>query len=105
MSDPSGRSVPGEINSLLIWRQLHPFDFAEMEYREFPTSTTLGKWDQILTQTAEFITSFAWWNSTTGVYDLGPPIYPVPENTAPNSTFNPTFELAYWKSCSSPCFQ
>lgn len=32
-----------------------------------------------------------------GVYDLGPPMYPVSENTAPNSTINPTFELAYWR--------
>lgn len=24
MSDPSGRSAPGEINSLLIWQQPHP---------------------------------------------------------------------------------
>lgn len=40
--------------------------------------------------------SYAFWNTTTQVYDLGPPMYPVSENTAPNSTVNPTFELAYW---------
>lgn len=26
-----------------------------------------------------------------------PPIYPVSENTNPNVTLNPTFELAYWR--------
>jgi hypothetical protein len=97
MSDPTGRSAPGEINSLLIWQQPHPFYFAELEYREFPTPATLKKWDEILTHSADFMTSFPWWNTSTNVYDLGPPMYPVSENTAPNATINPTFELAYWR--------
>jgi len=97
MSDPTGRSAPGEINSLLIWQQPHPFYFAELEYREFPSQKTLKKWDTILTQSAEFMASFAWWNATTEVYDLGPPMYPVSESTNPNATINPTFELAYWR--------
>jgi len=97
MSDPTGRSAPGEINSLLIWQQPHPFYFAELEYREFPSEKTLKKWDEILTQSAEFMASFAAWNATTKVYDLGPPMYPVSESTNPNATINPTFELAYWR--------
>ncbi|KNG47582.1 six-hairpin glycosidase-like protein [Stemphylium lycopersici] len=48
MSDPSGRSAPGEINSLLIWQQPHPMYFAEMEYRSFPSVATLAKWDESL---------------------------------------------------------
>lgn len=67
MSDPTGRSAPGEINSLLIWQQPHPFYFAEMEYKSFPTRETLEKWDEILTESAEFMTSFAWWNTSTGI--------------------------------------
>ncbi|CAO2656140.1 Nn.00g049430.m01.CDS01 [Neocucurbitaria sp. VM-36] len=97
MSDPSGRSAPGEINSLLIWQQPHPMYFAEIEYRNFPTDQTLQKWNHILTGVADFMASYAWWNSTTGRYDLGPPMYPVSENTNPNQTVNPTFELAYWR--------
>ncbi|KUJ23340.1 uncharacterized protein LY89DRAFT_606147 [Mollisia scopiformis] len=97
MSDPTGRSAPGEINSLLIWQQPHVMYFAEMEYRDFPGEETLKKWDELLTWTAEFMVSFAWWNTSTGVYDLGPPMYPVSENTNPNATINPTFELAYWR--------
>lgn len=65
MSDPTGRSAPGEINSLLIWQQPHPFYFAEMEYQAFPTQKTLEKWDEILTESAEFMASFAWWNIST----------------------------------------
>ncbi|KAK0704681.1 Six-hairpin glycosidase-like protein [Lasiosphaeris hirsuta] len=97
MTDPTGRSAPGEINSLLIWQQPHPMYFAEIEYRSFPNATTLSRWDKILTVTADFMASFAFFNTTTGVYDLGPPIYPVSENTNPNVTLNPTFELAYWR--------
>jgi hypothetical protein len=66
MSDPTGRSAPGEINSLLIWQQPHPFYFAEMEYRAFPNQQTLKKWDEILTESADFMASFAWWNTSTG---------------------------------------
>lgn len=97
MSDPTGRAAPGEINSLLIWQQPHIFYFAEMEYRSFSTAATLSKWDELLTHTADFMASFAWWNISTSVYDLGPPMYPVSENTAPNATMNPSFELAYWR--------
>ncbi|KAF1931395.1 uncharacterized protein M421DRAFT_56952 [Didymella exigua CBS 183.55] len=97
MSDPSGRSAPGEINSLLIWQQPHPMYFAEMEYRSFPTAATLQKWDHILSPIADFMASYAFYNTSTGVYDLGPPMYPVSENTPPNATVNPTFELAYWR--------
>jgi hypothetical protein len=96
-SDPTGRSAPGEINSLLIWQQPHPLHFAEYEYRSFPTNATLAKWDRVLVETADFMASYAFWNESTGVFDLGPPMYPVSENTEPNLTVNPTFELAYWK--------
>ncbi|KAL2010717.1 hypothetical protein VTN00DRAFT_6524 [Thermoascus crustaceus] len=106
MSDPTGRSAPGEINSLLIWQQPHVFYFAEMEYKSVVVTTSdnhqkrqevLRKWDRILTESANFMTSFAFWNESTQVYDLGPPMYPASENTPPNSTTNPTFELAYWR--------
>ncbi|GIK07145.1 hypothetical protein Aspvir_002800 [Aspergillus viridinutans] len=80
MSDPSDRSAPGEINALLVWQQPHAM-----------------KWGTILTELAEFMASYAWWNSWTQVYDLGPPLYPSSENTNPNSTYNPTFEPAYWR--------
>ncbi|OJJ99087.1 hypothetical protein ASPACDRAFT_1901628 [Aspergillus aculeatus ATCC 16872] len=97
MSDPSGASAPGPQNALLIWQQPHPMYFAELEYRASPTLETLQKWDTILDELATWMVSYAWWNTTTQVYDLGPPMYPSSENTSPNSTYNPTFELAYWR--------
>ncbi|KAF2456051.1 Six-hairpin glycosidase-like protein [Lineolata rhizophorae] len=104
MSDPAGRSAPGEINSLLIWQQPHPLYFAELEYQasldgtlEEEPNEILDKWDDILTATADFMSSYAFFNSSTDVYDLGPPMYPVSENTPPNSTMNAIFESAYWR--------
>ena len=68
MTDPTGRSAPGEINSLLIWQQPHPMYFAEMEWRDSPSGETLEKWGEILEETAAYMVSFAWWNGTTGKY-------------------------------------
>jgi hypothetical protein len=101
MTDPTGRSAPGEINALLIWQQPHPMYIAEVEYRANAAAsdfaTTLAKWDNVIFETAEFMASYAWWNESSAVYDLGPPLHVMPENTNPNITRNPTFELAYWR--------
>ena len=100
MSDESGRSAPGVFNSLLIWQQPHPMFFADQEYNQAALETqphVLEKWAEILDATAEFMSSFAWWNETTHRYDLGPPLYPSSENTDPKISVNPTFEVAYWQ--------
>ncbi|TFK36258.1 Six-hairpin glycosidase-like protein [Crucibulum laeve] len=97
MTDPSGRSAPGEINNLLIWQQPHPLIFAQYEYRAFPTNQTLAKWEAVVEATADWMAAFAWKNTSTGVYDLGPPMYVVSEDTSPNVTMNSAFELAYWR--------
>jgi hypothetical protein len=102
MSDPTGRSAPGEINELLIWQQVHPLMFAEYQYRSVLGQSqdtidgVLARWKDIVVATANWMVDFAWWNTSTSVYDLGPPLMVVAEDTAPNSTINPAFELAYW---------
>jgi len=97
MTDPSGRSSPGEINNLLIWQQPHPLVFATYELRSFPTRDTLEKWEDVVRETANWMAAFAWFNESTKVYDLGPPMFVVSEDTSPNITQNPAFELAYWR--------
>lgn len=97
MTDPSGRSAPGEINELLIWQQPHPIVFAEYEYRAKHQRVTLEKWRDIINETANWMADFAWFNASSGFYDLGPPMYIVSEDTSPNVTRNPAFELAYWE--------
>ncbi|KAH0578913.1 hypothetical protein H2248_003103 [Termitomyces sp. 'cryptogamus'] len=97
MTDPSGRSSPGEINNLLIWQQPHPLIFALYEYRAFPVKEVLEKWRDVVIETANWMSAFAWYNETTGVYDIGPPMYITSEDTSPNVTQNPAVELAYWR--------
>ncbi|KAK7691015.1 hypothetical protein QCA50_006118 [Cerrena zonata] len=97
MTDPSGRSAPGDTNELLIWQQPHPLVFAEYEYRATKSKDTLQKWLQVVNETANWMAEFAWFNSSTGKYDLGPPMYLVSEDAGPNVTRNPAFELAYWR--------
>ncbi|EKM53248.1 uncharacterized protein PHACADRAFT_259464 [Phanerochaete carnosa HHB-10118-sp] len=97
MTDPSGRSAPGDINELLIWQQPHPLVFAEYQYRATKSQATLENWQNVIRETANWMTAFAWLNESTGRYDLGPPMYVVAEDTSPNVTRNPAFELAYWK--------
>jgi hypothetical protein len=97
MTDPSGKSSPGEINSLLIWQQPHPMYFAEQEYQAFPTERILKKWHKVIEETANFMTSFAHFNESSKMFDLAPPLQVVAENTPPKETRNPTFELAYWR--------
>lgn len=102
MTDPSGRSAPGEINNLLIWEQPHPIIFATYERRATTPNTAqeravLDKWRDVIRETADWMAVFAFWNTSTNVYDIGPPMYVVSEDTSPNITMNPAFELAYWR--------
>ncbi|PCH37049.1 hypothetical protein WOLCODRAFT_128018 [Wolfiporia cocos MD-104 SS10] len=97
MTDPTGRSAPGEINELLIWQQPHPLIFAEYEYRATRSWATLERWSDVVYETAAWMADYARLNESTGFYDLGPPMYVVSEDTQPNATHNPAFELAYWR--------
>ncbi|TFY62127.1 hypothetical protein EVG20_g6815 [Dentipellis fragilis] len=101
MTDPTGRSSPGNINNLLIWEQPHPLVFATYERRAVPPGqrahAVLAKWRSVVKETADWMAAFAWWNASSRVYDIGPPMYVVAEDTSPNITRNPAFELAYWR--------
>lgn len=93
----TGVSSPGDINAFLAWQQPHPFYLARLAYQARPDAETLHAWDKILTATADYMVSYANLNNTTGMYDIGPPLYGVTENTPPNSTRNLAFEIAYWR--------
>ena len=41
--------------------------------------------------------SYAFFDEKTQRYVLGPPLIPAQENHPPRETWNPTFELAYWR--------
>lgn len=91
------RDWPHPIHALLIWQQPHPIYFAELDYRLHPTKETLDKWRDVVFETADFMADYAYFEKTNNRYILGPPMYIVSENTKPETTFNPTFELGYWR--------
>ena len=94
---PDGREWPDVTHAFLIWQQPHPIFFAELDYRAHPTLQTLKKWDKIVEQTADFLASYAFEDSSRNEYILGPPIKTVPENNDPLTTQDPAFELSYWR--------
>ena len=97
MVGPEGLNSPHIIHGLLIWQQPHPIFFAELEYRARPTQKTLDKWKDVVNETADFMSSYAFWDDAGKRFVLGPPMFVVSENTDPFVTMNPTFELSYWR--------
>ena len=94
MTSPDGHDSPSAIGEMLIWQQPHPILYAEAAYAANP-SRALERYKDIVMETAEFMASFA--AERDGRYMLGPPVIPAQENHPPRETWNPTFELAYWK--------
>ncbi|MBS1792782.1 MAG: glycoside hydrolase family 65 [Acidobacteria bacterium] len=97
MTDASGRDSPSPIGPLLIWQQPHPIFYAELVYLNRPTRATLLKFKQIVEETAAFMASFAHLDERTNRFVLGPPVIPAQENHPARETWNPTFELEYWR--------
>ena len=99
MVGPDGRESPSDIGDFLIWQQPHPIYLAELLYRAYPTRQTLNRYSEIVFQTADFLSSYAFFNPQTGAYVLGPPLVPAQESygRSKERLKNPTFELAYWQ--------
>ena len=97
MTEPEGRDAPSPIGPLLIWQQPHPIFYAELVYLNRPTKATLRKFQQIVEETAVFMADFAYYDAKTNRYILGPPVIPAQENHPPRETWNPTYELEYWR--------
>ena len=97
MVGPEGRDSPSPIGPLLIWQQPHPIFYAELCYQSHPNRRTLDRYRDIVFESATFMASYAFWEEQRGRYVLGPPLIPAQENHPPRETWNPTFELAYWR--------
>lgn len=91
------REWPHPIHATLIWQQPHPIYFAELDYRLHPTQATLEKWRDVVFETAAFMADYAFYEEDSDRYVLGPPLTVMSENTKIESTFNPAFELGYWR--------
>ncbi len=96
MVGPDGRESPGN-NPFIIWNEPHPIYLAELCYRVNQDQQTLNKYKELVFQTAKFLSSYAYFDSTKKHYILGPPVWPVQEIYDPVKSQNPSFELAYWK--------
>ena len=96
MVDPAGHDSPSGVGPFLIWQQPHPIYLSELIYRAHPDRATLDRHREIVFESAEFMASYPFWDEATKRYVLGPPLIPAQESHPPATTFNPTFELAYW---------
>jgi protein-glucosylgalactosylhydroxylysine glucosidase len=57
----------------------------------------LEKFKDVVFQTADFMASFPAWDEKTKRYVLGPTLQCAQEIFPKDKTFNPTFELTYWR--------
>ena len=97
MVGPEGRDSPSPIGPLLIWQQPHPIFYAQLCYLTKRDNATLRRYADLVFETAAFMSSYAYLDKRSGRYVLGPPVIPAQENHPPRETWNPTFELVYWK--------
>lgn len=96
MTDGTGRDSPSPIGPLLIWQQPHPIYYAEL-CRKFGPGGSWKRYRDVVQESAEFMASFAWVDTKRGEYVLGPPVIPAQENHPPRETWNPTYEIEYWR--------
>jgi hypothetical protein len=97
MTDPEGNESPSSVGPYLIWQQPHIIYFAELLYQVSDNKdAVLGKYRELVSSTAGFMASYAWFDSTNNCYSLGPVLISAQETLKAESTINPSFELAYW---------
>ena len=97
MVGPEGRESPSTVNPFIMWQQPHSIYMAELLYRAHPDEATLRKHSSVVFATAELLASWPDFDAASKRYVLGPPLIPAQENFEPTVTFNPTFELEYWR--------
>ena len=96
MTDPTGQETVSSVGSFLIWQQPHFIYFAEQAYQAHPNKETLERYSDLVFKTADFMASYAHFDSIQGRYILGPNLIPAQESHKAEVTINPTYELVYW---------
>jgi hypothetical protein len=97
MVGPDGRESPSTVGTYLIWQQPHTIFFSELLYKNSLNKTEiLNKYKNLVFATADFMASYASFDSTNNRYSLGPVLIPAQESLKLETTINPTFELVYW---------
>ncbi|GJM33976.1 MAG: hypothetical protein DHS20C18_29770 [Saprospiraceae bacterium] len=96
MTSPEGKISPSSVGEFLAWQQPHPIYFAELFYRQKMDTETLERFKEVVFETADFMASFAQYDTTDGKYHLCQPLIPAQEIFHATETNDPPFELAYW---------
>lgn len=96
MTDNDGKESPSSVGAFLIWQQPHIIYFSELAYREHKDNKTLEKYKDLVFATADFMASYAYFDSAKHRYILGKGVIPAQERFKAEETFNPTYELVYW---------
>ncbi|RZK81208.1 MAG: hypothetical protein EOO92_05425 [Pedobacter sp.] len=97
MTDVEGNESPSFIAPFLIWQQPHFIYFAELAYRAHPDKRTMEKYKNLVFATADFMASYPTYDKVNDRYNLGNGLIPVQETYDPEKTFNPPYELQYWR--------
>ena len=97
MTGPSGAESPSSVGPFLVWQQPHPIYYAELCWREHRDRATLDKCRRVVSETAEFMASYAIWDGATKRFVLGPALQCAQEVFPKDRTLNPTYELTYWR--------
>jgi hypothetical protein len=95
MTDNEGEEAPSSVGAFLIWQQPHLIYFAESMYRN--GGNVLNKYKDLIFGTADFMASFPFYEKEKDRYILGKGVIPAQERFKAEETFNPTYELVYWK--------
>lgn len=96
MTDHNGNESPSSVGAFLIWQQPHFIYMAELLYRNKPSAQLIHQYKALVFATADFMASFPSYNAQTKKYNLGKGLIPAQECFDAVTTFNPTYELAYW---------
>jgi hypothetical protein len=97
MTSPDGRESPSTVGTYLIWQQPHPIFFAELLYLNSENKEEiLNRYSNLVFSSADFMASYAWFDSIANRYILGPVLIPAQESLNKETTINPSFELVYW---------
>lgn len=97
MVGPDGREGPSAVATYLIWQQPHPIYFGELLYQTSENKPeTLAKYRELVFDSADFMASYARFDTAKGEYVLGPALIPAQERFSAETTINPAFELVYW---------
>ena len=97
MTDNTGDECPSSVGAFLIWQQPHFIYFAELLYREKKDPALLKKYGDLVFASAEFMASFPFYEKDKDRFILGKGLIPAQERFKAEETFNPGFEIVYWK--------